>query len=83
MGLGCGVAQIFPEYMVWPPTLWTIGFLVWGALSQTARNIKPPPIFPAKDPPPGKEPMRPEEHLLPDGVEPELEPAREVGSDTV
>lgn len=74
VGLGFGVVRIFPEYMVWPPTLWTIGFLIWGALSQTARNIKPPPIFPVKDPPPGKEPMRPEEHFLPDGVDPELEP---------
>lgn len=69
----CGYARVFPEYMVWPPTLWLVGFLVWGQLSKAAKGMKPPPIFPPVDPAPGEEPVRPEEHLVPEGTEPVLD----------
>ncbi len=31
LGVLCGILWIFPEYMVWPPTLWLVTFLIWGA----------------------------------------------------
>jgi CDP-diacylglycerol--serine O-phosphatidyltransferase len=46
LGYICGFARVFPEYMVWPPTLWLILFLVWGTLSPNARSMRPPPVFP-------------------------------------
>ena len=69
VGLGYlfGFAQLFPEYLVWPPTLWLVTFLIWGQFSPEARRYSPPPIFPAVDPPPGQEPVRPEDDLLPEG----------------
>lgn len=69
----CGFARVFPEYMMWPPTLWVVAFLIWGQFSSAARAMKPPPIFPPRDPPPGEEPMRPEDNLLPDGADSALE----------
>lgn len=68
LGYVCGFARIFPEYMVWPPTMWLVVFLIWGALSPAARRMRPPPLFPPVDPPPGSEPMRPEDDLLPEGT---------------
>jgi CDP-diacylglycerol---serine O-phosphatidyltransferase len=70
----CGFARVFPEYMLGPPALWTVGFLIWGQLSPVAKSMKPPPIFPPRDPAPGAEPTRPEDHMLPDGTEPVLDP---------
>jgi phosphatidylserine synthase len=70
----CGLARVFPEYMLIPPALWMVGFLIWGQLSPLAKGMKPPPIFPPKDPLPGAEPTRPEDHMLPDGSELALEP---------
>lgn len=67
-----GLSQHFPELIIWPPTLWMVGFLIWGALSPVARQAQPPPVFPSVDPPPGKEPKRPEDDLLPEGLEPGL-----------
>lgn len=46
LGSVCGFAQVFPEYMVFPPTLWIVIFLVWGQTSPIARGMVPPPIFP-------------------------------------
>jgi len=67
LGYVCGFARWLPEYMMWLPTMWLVVFLVWGQLSREARGMRPPPIFPEKDPPPGLEPIRPEDDLLPDG----------------
>jgi len=67
IGYVCGFARWIPEYMLWPPTMWLVTFLVWGQLSREARAMRPPPIFPEKDPPPGREPVRPEDDLVPEG----------------
>jgi phosphatidylserine synthase len=63
-GYLCGVLRAYPDYMVWPPTLWMVVFLVWGQVSPSARKLAPPPIFPPTDPPPGAEPIRPEDDML-------------------
>lgn len=63
----CGILNVYPEYMVLPPTMWLVTFLVWGQVSKTAREMKPPPIFPAADPPPGEEPLRPEDDIVEPG----------------
>lgn len=73
LGYICGFARVYPEYIVWPPTLWLLVFLAWGQLSPAARAIRPAPIFPVSDPP-GRPPMRPEDDLLPDDTHPELPP---------
>ena len=73
-GYICGLARVFPEYMVLPPTMWLVCFLVWGQLSPAARRMRPPPIFPSVDPPPGQEPVRPEDDLVPEDVKPLDEP---------
>ena len=80
VGLGalCGILRIYPEYMVFPPTLWLVLFLVWGQLSPSARALRPPPIFPPRDPPPGQEPVRPEDDLLPEGIDTPLDPVAPV-----
>jgi CDP-diacylglycerol--serine O-phosphatidyltransferase len=46
LGYFFGVLRLYPEYLVWPPTMWVVVFLVWGQLSPVARAIKPPPLFP-------------------------------------
>jgi phosphatidylserine synthase len=66
-GYICAFARVFPEYLVWPPTLWLVTFLIWGQASSAARAMVPPRIFPPVDPPPGQEPIRPEDDLLPEG----------------
>ncbi len=67
VGYICGFARILPEYLVVPPSLWLLLFLVWGQISREARAMAPPRVFPAVDPPPGQEPVRPEDDLYPDG----------------
>jgi CDP-diacylglycerol--serine O-phosphatidyltransferase len=67
LGYVAGFARFMPEYMIWPPTMWFVTFLIWGQLSREAKTMRPPPIFPDKDPPPGLEPVRPEDDLLPEG----------------
>lgn len=44
-----GFAQMFPEILCWMPTIWASIFLVWGQVSETARGLKPPRIFPRAD----------------------------------
>lgn len=46
VGYVLGFARLFPEYLVWPPTLWIIMFMTWGLLSREARNMTPPRVFP-------------------------------------
>ncbi len=73
LGYIAGFARVYPEYAVWPPTLWLIVFLSWGALSPTARAMKPPPLFPEIDHPVGH-PIRPEDDLLPEHEVAPLDP---------
>lgn len=75
LGYFFGFARLYPEYLIWPPSLWLVVFLAWGALSPAARRMRPPPIFPPVDPPPGEAPMRPEDDLLPEGEDPILDEA--------
>lgn len=75
-GITCGVLRIYPEYMMWMPTTWVATFLIWGQLSPAARAMRPPPVFPTVDPPPGKEPVRPEDDHLPEGADADLEGGR-------
>ena len=46
-GYVLGFTQLFPEYLVWMPSAWIVVFLIWGALAEEARDIKPRPLFPA------------------------------------
>lgn len=61
IGYALGFARMFPEWLVIPPTMWILVFLVWGQLSPYARTFQPPPLFPRKDE--GKLRMRPQEDL--------------------
>ncbi len=45
-GYVLGFGQLFPEYIVWMPTAWIVVFLIWGALAEEARELRPPPLFP-------------------------------------
>lgn len=74
VGYACGFARLFPEYMVWPPSMWLVLFLIWGALSPTARRMKPPPVFPETEPALGEEPIRPEDDMLPEHEVKPLDP---------
>jgi len=65
-GYVCGFMRVYPDYMVWPPTMWVVTFVIWGQVSPRARRMQPPPIFPQVDPKPGQEPLRPEDDLLED-----------------
>jgi len=47
-GYVCGFARLLPEYMVWPPTMWLVVYLVRG-MQADARRIAPPPLFPRRD----------------------------------
>jgi CDP-diacylglycerol--serine O-phosphatidyltransferase len=80
-GMTCGALRIYPEYMMWMPTTWVVTFLIWGQLSPAARAMRPSPVFPSVDPPPGKEPVRPEDDHLPERVEPELDSSRPQQAD--
>ena len=44
-----GFLQVFPEIFMWLPTAWLAIFLVWGQVSSTGRNLKPPRLFPRAD----------------------------------
>jgi CDP-diacylglycerol--serine O-phosphatidyltransferase len=50
VGLGyiCAFSRMLPEFMAWMPTLWLVVFLVWGQISPDTRNLRPPPLFPAR-----------------------------------
>jgi CDP-diacylglycerol---serine O-phosphatidyltransferase len=49
VGYVCGFAQLIPEALCWMPTIWMTMFLIWGQVSETARGLKPPRIFPRAD----------------------------------
>ncbi|HTM21076.1 MAG TPA: hypothetical protein VL172_11225, partial [Kofleriaceae bacterium] len=40
-----GFARLLPEYLIVPPTLWLVLYIIKG-LSSDARKIAPPPVFP-------------------------------------
>lgn len=46
VGYLLGFAQLMPEYLVWMPSAWIIVFLIWGALAEEARELRPQPLFP-------------------------------------
>ncbi len=78
----CGYVRVFPEYMVAMPSVWLVVSLIWGQLSPAARRLRPAPIFPRQDPPPGREPVRPEDDLLPEGADSALDPPDDVATST-
>jgi CDP-diacylglycerol--serine O-phosphatidyltransferase len=45
-GYVLGFLQLFPEWLVLPPSAWLVVFLVWGQTSPWARQFTPPPVFP-------------------------------------
>lgn len=45
-GIIGGFGRIVPEYLVLPPLIWLVVYLIWGKLSPVAQRIVPPPIFP-------------------------------------
>jgi CDP-diacylglycerol--serine O-phosphatidyltransferase len=49
IGYVCGFAMHYPEVCFWMPTLWSLGFLIWGQASASARALSPPPLFPKRD----------------------------------
>lgn len=61
LGYVLGFARLVPEYLVWPPTIWIVTFLVWGQLSREARNMTPPRVFPPVHP--TEDEIRPEDLL--------------------
>jgi CDP-diacylglycerol--serine O-phosphatidyltransferase len=66
LGYVFGFMRIMSEYLVFTSGVWIVVSVVWGSLNQEMRALRPPPLFPPKDPPPGKEPQRPEDGGLPD-----------------
>ena len=46
LGYGLGFARMLPEFLVISPTLWIVVFLVWGQVAETAKNLRPPRLFP-------------------------------------
>jgi CDP-diacylglycerol---serine O-phosphatidyltransferase len=48
IGYVCGFAMHYPEICFMMPTLWSVGFLIWGQASPSARAMYPPPLFPTK-----------------------------------
>jgi CDP-diacylglycerol--serine O-phosphatidyltransferase len=61
-----GFAQLFPEWLVVPPSAWIIVFLIWGQTSAKARAFRPPPLFPRAEVDDGVVRMRPQEDLAPE-----------------
>jgi CDP-diacylglycerol---serine O-phosphatidyltransferase len=59
-----GFLQLYPEYLVWPPTLWIVVFLIWGQTSAKARQFHPPRLFPPEHDEQVR--MRPQEDLAPE-----------------
>ena len=46
VGYVLGFAQLFPEFLVFQPSLWILVFLVWGQVAPTAKKLAPPRLFP-------------------------------------
>ena len=63
LGYACGFAMRYPEICFWMPTIWSVGFLIWGQASATARAMYPPPLFPKGAAASEKPKLRPQEDL--------------------
>jgi CDP-diacylglycerol--serine O-phosphatidyltransferase len=61
-----GFMRVMSEYLAFVSAVWIICSVVWGTVNAELRGLKPPPLFPRTDPPPGQEPQRPEDDALPD-----------------
>jgi CDP-diacylglycerol--serine O-phosphatidyltransferase len=64
IGYVLGFLQLYPEWLVVPPTAWIVVFLIWGQTSPKARAFHPPPLFPPQHDEQLK--MRPQEDLAPE-----------------
>jgi CDP-diacylglycerol---serine O-phosphatidyltransferase len=64
LGYGLGFARMLPEFLVLAPTLWIVVFLIWGQVAESARNLRPPRLFPPSTDAQPK--VRPQEDLAPD-----------------
>ncbi|HEV7555078.1 MAG TPA: hypothetical protein VGO00_06490, partial [Kofleriaceae bacterium] len=63
LGYACGFAMRYPEICFWMPTIWSVGFLIWGQASASARAMYPPPLFPKGAAASEKPKLRPQEDL--------------------
>ncbi len=52
IGVPLSFGRLFPEILIFQPTMWVIVFVVWGVLSKEAQAIRPPAIFKDRPPPP-------------------------------
>jgi CDP-diacylglycerol--serine O-phosphatidyltransferase len=66
IGYVVGFMRVMSEYVAVLSAIWIVTSVVHGTLSARLRALKPPPLFPRTDPPPGKEPHRPEDDVEPD-----------------
>jgi hypothetical protein len=39
---------MYPEFLFWMPTVWSVMFLFWGQASAKWRAMYPPPLFPKR-----------------------------------
>ncbi len=46
IGYVFGAMRIFPEFMIWAPSVWFVLFMLAAFISKAARQAKPPPLFP-------------------------------------
>jgi CDP-diacylglycerol---serine O-phosphatidyltransferase len=73
IGYVVGFMRVLSEYLSIISAVWIVISVVNGTMSRRLRALQPQPLFPRTDPPPGKEPQRPEDDVEPD--EPEGETA--------
>jgi CDP-diacylglycerol--serine O-phosphatidyltransferase len=45
VGYLCGILRSFPDIMVWMPTIWLVGWVIWSQVSPKAREFKAPKWF--------------------------------------
>lgn len=65
-GFAAGVTRHFPEFMAFDASVYLLVSVVWGQLSRSQRELRPPPIFPPVDRPASQMPQRPEEDVEPE-----------------
>jgi hypothetical protein len=59
-----GFLRMMSEYLAFVSATWIIVSVVNGTFRGELRALKPPPLFPQKDPAPGEELQRPEDDDL-------------------
>jgi CDP-diacylglycerol--serine O-phosphatidyltransferase len=72
-GYVAGATRHFPEFLTLDAVLWIVIALVWGTMKKEIRSLRPPPLFPRKDVPVSQMPQRPEEVVLLQDDEDEVE----------